>query len=118
MDYKTFLSITLTALGVILAALGAIVAIVAIWGYQSIKKEASTAATNAVEKAVRNAIEEKFGLESLEETIKNIIEERLGPDLDIAYAQVEEKLSKGSVKGGPVADKYPGSDEGDNSEKP
>ena len=40
MDYSTFLSITLTALAVMLAILGLGLAIIAIWGYRQIKLNA------------------------------------------------------------------------------
>jgi hypothetical protein len=117
-SYEIFLSLCLTVLCVILAALGTIIAIAAIRGFQSIKDAASASAVEAVDKAVKKAIEEQFGLESMRETIKNIIDEKLETEADIGLALIMEKMAKENNKTGSVAENYPGSNERDNNESP
>jgi hypothetical protein len=117
-SYETFLSLTLTALCVILAALGTVVAIAAVRGFQSIKDAASASAIEAVDKAVKRAIDEQFKLESVSQKIQDYIDSRVAFEADLILAYMPERSVGESSKSEPVADKYPENDERDKNESP
>src|ERR1700676_11934 len=99
--YSEFLSITLTALAVILAALGILIGILALWGYKAIKTEARKAAS----KAVQDAIQGMISSEQIKDHIKDVVLQRTQEEGDKLFADF--KLTGATGK---LTDPYPKKD--------
>ena len=97
-SYSEFLSITLTALAIILAALGILIGILALWGYQAIKTEARKAASKAVE----DAIQKMISSEQIRDHIKGVVLARTQEEGDKLF--VDLKLTGAAGK---LTEPYP-----------
>lgn len=75
LTYPEFISITLTALAVILATLGVIVAMLAGWGYRAIKTDSRNFASKAAREAVKEFFDDAHISGQLEEMVKRRVSE-------------------------------------------
>src|SRR5260221_923828 len=97
MSYETFLSITLTALAVILAAVGIGLGVIAVFGYQSIRAELSAKVREAVDGSVKKAMAECFPEGGLTRLIQEEIFKNVATQVDLmpeAFASVGPPVGK------------------------
>ena len=86
-NYTDFLTVTLTALAVILAGLAVFIAILAIWGYNSIKKSSEISAQKRAERIISDALT-KNGV------LYNLVVESLGAKGDL-FERIKEEIYAG-----------------------
>lgn len=100
-SYDTYLSVTLTALGVILAALALFVGAAAIWGYQQISAQAERHAESAVEKRLATLLKES--------NVRQTILTHVRAEADEVYKDLQvTSLDTQLQEHKPVAAPYPG----------
>jgi hypothetical protein len=101
--FDTYISVMLTALGVMLAVLAIGTGIAAIWGYQQIKTAAETAAAIAVNERVNKLLE----LQDIHGMISAAVQkegDRVFVDLNVTGADLAGDSE-------PIANSYPDEDE-------
>lgn len=114
--YAEAVAIILTAVTIVLAFLAIIVAALAVWGYQSIKSEASAVADRAVEKAIQPALakyvaEHEKVLTAMAKKVRRKTQKEIAQDVALLYSGAfeatgleEEETGETSRVGKP----YPG----------
>ena len=111
--YSELIGIILTAVTVVLAGLAIVIAILAVWGYKSIKDEAASAADRAVERRVDEAVKAHVSEDAMEKHFTKEVRRRL--DLMLTdqglYARAFEALGDNPQQGR-VGTEYP-REEGD-----
>jgi H+/Cl- antiporter ClcA len=80
--YDTYLSVTLTALAIILAVVGILIAILAFWGYNAIRQEARNSAVAAAEAAILKHLDP----EKIEAKLRAMVQDRVKPQ-DVAIPE-------------------------------
>lgn len=81
MSYQDWVTAILSVLGMALTVLGVVIAVLAIWGYRSIREEAIKSA----EVASLKAVEKYFDGAGIPEKLKALVEERLAADADQVF---------------------------------
>jgi H+/Cl- antiporter ClcA len=100
-SYDTYLSITLTALAVLLAVVGVLVAVLAVWGYRTLCDEAGKVASNKAETAIR----EYLSKENVGERVRALVLEHVKQEGDKVYNDLSLTGQTGESK---VGEEYPG----------
>jgi hypothetical protein len=102
-SYDNYLVITLTALGVMLAALAIAIGLAAVWGYQQIKIEAAQQAERAVALRVAELLENL----NIRDMIKSELNIRVSQEADTLYEDVTATRPEHEADSRPVGDVYP-----------
>jgi len=84
LSYESYLSLVLTALGVMLGILAIVVGIAAIWGYRDIKDRVELTSKQAAETAIKNLIEAG----DIQAKLRQYVDERLAEAGDQVFADV------------------------------
>jgi hypothetical protein len=119
LSYETFISISLTAVTVVLAVLALLIGILALWGYRAIKDEARVIA----EKASKDKIAELLDGESIRDKLKEEVSARLTVEsaqlfddlrISLAFPIQDPDLPGASHDGEKISEQYPGPNPNDN----
>ncbi|PSH02592.1 MAG: hypothetical protein CXZ00_16670 [Acidobacteria bacterium] len=100
--YESFLSIVLTALGVMLATLAILVGLAAIWGFQQIGSQAQIQADRAVEQRLSQMLEDA--------DVPGMIRTHVLQQADLVYSDLVVTRPEFVVDNRPVAKEYPKGD--------
>jgi hypothetical protein len=111
MKYEGFVTIVLTALGVMLAVLAIVIAVAAIWGYQGIAERAAQDARKAAETKLQEHIQSQAIKDFIEEQVRLRANELA---MDIALKQIPppttETKPEEAAENKAVAAEYPRKD--------